>query len=518
MWVFGIINLNKPVSSLMKNTEKQYTAQQIIKFIKTKKENFWLRERERKPLLLFKKAAREVPAYKDFLKKNKINPDKIKTFRDFQKIPITSKKNYLSRYPLEKLCWSGSLKKPLVFTATSGSTGEPFYFARGGELDWEASVLHELFLRNNELTTAEPTLVIIGFGMGIWIGGLITYQAFEMASRRSNLPVSIITPGINKIEIFHALKKLAPNFKQTILTGYPPFVKDVIDEAVERGINLKKLNLRLLFAAEAFTEKFRDYLVERAGIRNPFTDTLNVYGSADIGSMAFEMPTAILARRLALKDEKIFNEIFSSPHRTPTLAQYNPFFITFEAQNGEILLTGNSAVPLIRYSIGDNGDVLSFGEISRIFKKYDIDFRKEAKKADIDDKIYELPFVYVYERRDFSTKLYGAIIYSEHIKEALQDNSLNRFLTGKFSMITKYDAKQNQYLEINIELKPNIKKSKFLVKKVGQLILRKLLEKNGEYRNNYSMMPKKVIPKLIFWPYEHPLHFKPGAKQQWVKK
>jgi len=35
-----------------------------------------------------------------------------------------TKKDYLRQYPLEKLCWDGSLKKSLVFTATSGSTGE----------------------------------------------------------------------------------------------------------------------------------------------------------------------------------------------------------------------------------------------------------------------------------------------------------------------------------------------------------------------------------------------------------
>ena len=28
----------------------------------------------------------------------------------------------------------------------------------------------------------------------------------------------------------------------------------------------------------------------------------------------------------------------------------------------------------------------------------------------------------------------------------------------------------------------------------------------------------KVTPKITFWPYQHPLHFKSGGKQKWVKK
>jgi phenylacetate-CoA ligase len=78
--------------------------------------------------------------------------------------------------------------------------------------------------------------------MGVWIGGTITFQAFEMAGR-SGYPMSIITPGINKEETFKALKKLAPYFKQIILAGYPPLIKDIIDEAPGRGIRLKNLNI-----------------------------------------------------------------------------------------------------------------------------------------------------------------------------------------------------------------------------------------------------------------------------------
>lgn len=492
-------------------------ARKILSLIRTKKDSFWSREREQRPLRLFHEAARRVPAYKDFLKKNHVNPEKIKTFKDFELLPSVDKNNYLRKYPLEKVCWDGNLDKSLVFTSTSGSTGDPFFFPRGHKLDWQYSILIEQYLKQSSFDTAGPTLVIIGFGMGVWIGGLITYKAFEISSHRGH-PVSIITPGINKPEIFHILRNLAPNYKQVILVGYPPFIKDVIDESVGQGVKLNKINLRLLFAAESFNEKFRDYLIKKTGIRNLYLDTLNVYGTADIGAMAYETPAAILARRLILNKKETFKNVFSDISKTPTLAQYNPFFMTFEAKGGEILLTGDNTIPLIRYAIGDHGGVINFTEITKKLRDNGMDFWKEAKKVGIEKTISEQPFVYVFERSDFSTKLYGAIIYPEPIREALLHEDLENLVTGKFTMTTKYDRHQNQIFEVHVELKSNTRPSEHLKKICEDIILKHLLEKNAEYRNNYSSIPHRVRPKIFLWQYEHPLHFKPGIKQKWVKK
>ncbi|MEK7612097.1 MAG: hypothetical protein AAB407_02025 [Patescibacteria group bacterium] len=496
---------------------EQISAHDILQSIKSKKSAFWETEREQRALELFHAAAKRVPAYKDFLKKNSIQPAKIKTFSDFQSVPIVSKKDYLKEYPLEAVCWDGTLKKPLVFTSTSGSTGDPFYFPRGHELDWEASVAHEIFLSHHLQKNDDSTLVIVGFGMGVWIGGLITYEAFNLASNRKKHPVSILTTGINKKEIFNALKNIAPNFKQVILAGYPPFLKDILDEAENHGINLHKLNIRLLFAAESFPETFRDYVSKKAGIRNPYLDTLNVYGTADIGAMAWETPTAILMRRLAMKKKKLFNELFTPLEKTPTLTQYNPMFVTFEEQNGQVLLTGNNTIPLVRYAVGDHGGVMSYTEAEYAIKENGFDLKKEAGKAGIKD-IYELPFVYVYERNDFSTTLYGLQVYPEPIREALLEKPINQFLTGKFTMLTKFSKNHDQYLEINLELKNGKKPTTYLEKATLLRIVATLRAKNSEYRELSDYLKKRAYPRLHFWPNEHPLYFKLGIKQKWVKK
>src|SRR3989304_8229947 len=138
----------RKVLSLRRNMNKKYTSKQIIDFIRQKKEPFWLKEREGRALALFHRAAEGVPAYKDFLAKNRIQHEKVTTWQDFQLVPPVSKKNYLQQYPLEMLCWGGTLERQITFSATSGSTGEPFYFPRNEKLEFENSILSELFLKN----------------------------------------------------------------------------------------------------------------------------------------------------------------------------------------------------------------------------------------------------------------------------------------------------------------------------------------------------------------------------------
>lgn len=501
----------------MKSHDQDYSAQQIVSFLEKKGELFWKKQGEEKALSLFHQAARRVPAYKDFLKRHKVSPEKIKHFKDFQYIPPVSKKNYLQQYPLQKLCWDGSLGNNSVFSSTSGSTGIPFYFPRNQMLDFQSSIYHEAFLDNDSIVKKKSTLVVICFGMGVWIGGLITFRAFQQIAERGK-SLSIITPGINKKEILGTIKNLGGQFERVILCGYPPFIKDIIDEGEDYGIHWKKLNLRIVFAAEAFSEEFRSYIVKKSGMKNPFSDTMNIYGSADLGTMATETPLSILIRRLSLRNKNLYQALFSQTFRLPTLVQFNPLAVNFEEFEGKILCTGNSVVPLLRYDIGDRGGVYEFNKLLDICKKNGVDLLDEIRYSKIVKTVSRLPFVYIYERTDLSTKLYGAIVFPEHVREALQERRLTSVLTGKFTLLTKFDSQHNQFLEVNIELRQKQKPSKALKYLAQNLILKNLLKRSAEYKNNYNVIPEKVTPKIIFWPYEDHLYFKPGIKQNWVKK
>jgi phenylacetate-CoA ligase len=460
------------------------------------------------PLEMFHEAARRVPAYKDFLLRNRISPNRIRTANDLNAVPPTDKKNYISQYPLEQLCWDGSLSgRTLTYTATSGSTGTPFYFPRDAALDARSMLMHEMILRTFSGDARPTTLVIVSFGMGIWIGGTITYQAFRLLEGKG-WPVSIITPGINKKEIFEALVKLGPKYEQVVLCGYPPFIKDVLDEAPEHGFDPAKRPLKLIFAAEAFSERFREYVMKKAGATDPLHDTANIYGSAELGTMAVETPVAISLRRQALKNSNLHDRLFSDASKLPTLAQFHPAIVNFETQDGALLLTGDNAIPLVRYAIGDRGGVHEFRSLVEI---------SSALEAPI-ESVAPLPFVYVYERTDFSTSLYGIVIHAEYVRGGLQIKECEDSVTGKFSMSTERDAKENQFLDVQVELKPNVALSEVLRAKVGSAIVEALRKRSSEYYALFDSLRERVLPRVTLRPYGDPGHFESGTKQRWVKK
>jgi len=490
----------------------------ILKKIKTASESYWGQLLVKEKLQIFKETYEKVPAYKKFLKTQGWRGN-VKTETDFMRLPSMTKANYLRKYPLPEVVMDGSLAKPLVLTSTSGSTGDPFYFPRTELIDEEYSYILERFLSEGGSKKKEPTLVLICFGMGVWIGGVISYQAFETASRRSNLPVSIITPGINKTEIIKALKIMAPNYTNLILVGYPPFIKDVVDEAITEKIDFSKYNTRFIFAAEVFTEGFRDYLCKKTFVKNMYRDTLAIYGSADIGAMAWETGVLILLKRLLLKKESSIESFFGAKHTMPTIGYFNPSWLQFEGKDGEVLISGKNAIPFVRYGIGDHGGTFTFSDMKKRLSILAIDFDHEVKKAGLSDAVLKLPCVYVYERSDLSTTLYGLQIFPEIIREALLRTTLCPYLTGKFSMVTKFNDKQDQYLEIIIETKKGIKKVPQEKKKLAlKSIVENLHKKSSEFSELSKYLGKRAHPKLVFVVHEHQDYFKPGIKQKWVRK
>ncbi len=467
----------------------------------------------------FKEAVRQVPAYRRFLESQGVDASSIRTSEDVKSIPPITKANYLRAYPWETLRRDGALSgEPLVLTATSGSTGKPFYIPRTDEVHDAAMIFHRLFIERSGLDPAKPTLVVVAFGMGVWIGGLLTYEAFRRISE-DGWPLTLITPGVNKKEIFEALTHVGPSYEQLILCGYPPFVKDIIDGAPEHGVEWRRWDMRIVCAAEAFSEHFREHLMQKTGMQDPYRSVMNIYGSAELGTMATETPLSILLRRLAVGNETLYQKLFSEAHRLPTLAQFVPDLVSFEAgAGGEVYATGGNVLPFVRYDIGDQGGVFSYADAVKKCEEAGIDLVAEADRAGIADMVMELPFVYLYERADLSTKLYGAIIYPEHVKAGLQDRSLEDLITGRFTMTTEHDAEHNEYLEVNIELKPGVKDGESLRAVLIEGIVKSLTASSGEYKNNHVNMGDRVHPRVVLWPHEHPTYFNPSGKQKWVLK
>ena len=478
----------------------------------------WQQKGQQRALQQFYAMAHRVPAYKDFLKSQRFSVTDVRDFDDFSKIPVIDKDNYLRKYPKEMLCWDGEFAHgQWVISTTSGSTGEPYYFPREHSQDWQYASMAELYLRSNFKIHERSTLYIVAFPMGAWIGGLFTYEALKIVAENGGYDLSIITPGIHKQEVVSAVKQLGKYFDQIIIGAYAPFLKDILDDGARAGIDWKAFNIGFVFSAEVFTEKFRDYALKTTGANDVLRATLNHYGTVDLGTMAHETPESIMIRR-RLVDEGKLGLIFPESHRQPTFAQYNPELFYFESIDHNLLCTSYSGLPLIRYNLKDYGGVWSRAELHEALLQNDIDVADDAHKTGIEDTLWNLPFVYVYERNDFSVSYYAFLLYPDTIRRALQRDELTDAITGKFSMNVDYNDNGRQQLNVHIELKYGVAKSERLRNTIRKLLHLTLTKESSEYRETFRVVGKEVAPIVHLWDYEDITYFRPGTKQKWVIK
>jgi phenylacetate-CoA ligase len=105
-------------------------------------------------------------------------------------------------------------------------------------------------------------------------------------------PLTIVSPGNKPQEILSMLSSLKSacadgnTFSQTILFGYPPFIKGVIDAAAASGLDWEPLNVGLVLAGECYSEAWRHLVAERACIQNPARRVVSLYGTADAVSLS----------------------------------------------------------------------------------------------------------------------------------------------------------------------------------------------------------------------------------------
>ncbi|GAC1369712.1 MAG: phenylacetate--CoA ligase family protein [Candidatus Saccharimonadales bacterium] len=491
---------------------------ELIKHLKTQPEEQHLQAGANRAMALFHTASVNVPAYRAHLEAHGFDPASVKDAGDLVAIPATDKSEYLRRHDRSDMCWNGKMNESSwVISTTSGSTGEPFYFPRTAAQDKQYALTAELYLRTQFKIHERSTLYIVAFPMGAWIGGVFTYDAIRRVAERGSYALSVITPGINKLEVIKAVKNLGKDFDQIIIGSYAPFLKDIIDDGTRMGLNWAEYNLGFVFSAEAFGESFRDYVASQTGLTNIYLDTLNHYGTVDLGTMSYETPISVLARRLAVGRPALQEAVFGQIAKIPTLTQFIPEMFYFEEVDGNLYCTANSGLPLVRYDLKDRGGVITLARMEEIFREHGLELRAEAEAVGIADTIWNLPFVYVYERSDLSVSFFAFQIYPETLKKALAEGQLPHLLTGKFTMAVEYDKEGTQHFIVNIELKPETENSDDLKNEVTGAIVKWLLAENSEYRRTHEEYAERVYPIIEFWPYEDPTFFRPGTKQKWAK-
>ena len=463
-------------------------------------------------LALFHRCVAEVPAYRKFLEAQNVNPTNITTYRTFCALPLMDKASYIYAYPLAERCLGGSLKSSDRVAVSSGSTGQPTFWPRSIADELDVAVRFEQVFKDSFHAHERTTLTVVCFALGNWVGGLYTTSCcWHLTSK--GYPLMVATPGNNKAEIFRVIQALAPHFEQTVLLGYPPFVKDVIDSGIAEGIDWATYNPKLIFAGEVFSEEWRSLVLKRIGSTSPCYDSASLYGTADGGVLGNETPLSIAIRRWFSVHPEAARNLFGES-RLPTLVQYDPASRFFELHDNTLVVSGENSVPLLRYHIADKGGLVSFEDMWAFLNNHGVHSLAELG-LDNSSQTRSLPFVFVFGRADFTVSYYGANIYPENVTVGLEQPEFTSWISGKFVLETRETDNSDKYLHIAVELLPAIQATIKLSEKIAESVKTQLLRLNSEFAN-YTPAERQ-LPQITLYSFADSDYFPVGVKHRYTR-
>jgi phenylacetate-CoA ligase len=460
---------------------------------------------------LFHRAAGSVPAYREFLREHGADPATVRTLDGFARLPLMTKENYHTKYPLAERCRDGRLDSCDMIAVSSGSTGHPTYWPRFVLDELSVATRFEQVFRDSFGADSTTTLAVVCFPLGTWVGGLYTAACCRHLAAKG-YPITVVAPGNNKDEILRVVPDLAAGFEQTVLLGYPPFLKDLVDTGNARGIGWPAMNIKLVLAGEVFSEDWRDLMGERAGMTRPAYDSAALYGTADGGVLGNETPLSITVRRFLARTPDAAQELFGSA-RLPTLVQYDPASRYFEQHDGTLLFTADSGVPLIRYHIADEGGLVAYEDVLALCREAGFDPLAGLGPRAAANR---LPFAFIFGRSHLAVSFFGANVYPENVSAGLEQPSVSPWVTGKFVLEVTEDADRNRQLAVAVELAPGEDAAPGRTGAAADSIRTQLRRLNSEFA--HYVPPEYQTPQVILLPAGDPDYFPVGVKHRYTRK
>ena len=464
-------------------------------------------------LSLFHRCAGGVPAYRQFLERHGIAPGQIDSDYAFKTLPLMNKANYMQAFALPERCFGGTLSGADRVAVSSGSTGQPTFWPRSAAYELEVAVRFEQVFRDSFAADQRRTLAVVCFALGNWVGGLFTTSCCWQLARKG-YPLMVATPGNNKAEIFRVVRELAPYYEQTVLLGYPPFVKDVIDAGAAEGLDWSRYHTKLVFAGEVFSEEWRTLIGQRTGATQLCFDSASLYGTADGGVLGNETPLSIAIRRWLAHHPDAARALFGES-RLPTLVQYDPCSRFFEVHEDTLVVTGENTVPLLRYHIADKGGLISYQDMWSFLKQHGMESVSDLGLPG-SFQPRPLPFVFVFGRADFTVSYYGANIFPENISVGLEQAEWTAWLTGKFVLETQETLTGDTSLQIAVELLPGVMPPDELGSRIAASIKTQLLRLNSEFA--HYTPPERQLPKVTLHAFADPEYFPTGVKHRYTRR
>ncbi len=449
----------------------------------------------KKALHLFKMAVDETPAYQSFLKKKRVNPKEIRKIQHFDDVvPVTDKENYVKKFDFLKRCREGHLPKHGNVDESGGTSGKATNWIH--DFREESLLLKSVQFEFNYAFEGDKKdfLVLSAWSSGPWATGVKFCELMEQITLVKNTSTDT-NDVINTLKMFG--KK-----KSYLIGGYPPFVKNLIDDNGDK-INWKDYNIDLVIGGEGVTIDWVHHMKKKL---KPSAKIVSSYGASDIDiGVGFETPVAFTIREAISRDKDLQLALFKK-ESSPMFFQYNPtMHYIREIVNKEgqsefhiTLLDWNTAVPKIKYNLHDEGKRFSYKEMMKILKDHKPKLYKEINAR---KDLLHLPFLCVFGRTDGTLSFDGANVFPSQIGDAILDDKLLSKTINRFKIMKKYDQHHNTEFHIHLELKKGKKTSASLIKSSSNIILKHLIKVNPDYKESYSKN-KKLSPMINLHPFD----------------
>ena len=380
----------------------------------------------------YRKGRRDCPAYRAFLQGH--GDPAISGPEDFDKLPITTKENYVKRYSIEARCHGGRIPaRGVVIDESSGSSGTPNNWVRGQA---ERASTRRLLHHSYRLRFKDRPLVFLNcFALGPWATGMnVSMAIVDIAILKSI--------GPDKAKLENTLSLFGPDYGY-VLAGYPPFVKDWLDTT---ELDLSSFDLHLITGGEGCSEGLRDFF------EATFSTVISSYGASDLEiNLAGETDLSIELRKLCGKDPELSRELFGR-ERPPMIFQYNPFdYLVETTQEGELLFTvvrRDSVAPKIRYNLRDLGGTLRYRDVEGHLAARGVDLGRLADPAP------GLSFLYVFGRNDLSVPFYGSKVFTTDLETILHETAALKDAYSSFQLQVVEDESLAKKLVIRLERAP----------------------------------------------------------------
>ncbi|MDQ6601488.1 MAG: phenylacetate--CoA ligase family protein, partial [Chloroflexota bacterium] len=367
-------------------------------------------------------ARRRVPAYQTLLARSGWRDDPgLPAAERMRRLPTMDKASYIRTFSTEERCLDGAIRMTgTTIDESSGSSGTPFNWVRSAD---ELHDVHRKFSQFGWYFFGKDVITINGFSMGAWATGINAGEAM-----RRNGIVKSTGPDLEKI--LRTLEFFGPQYPY-VITGYPPFLKHLVDESEKRGFDWRRYRIHGVAGGEGMSEGLRAYLERR------FLRVYSGYGASDIDiGVAGEMPITVWIRKRVAENPALQRALFGDDPRLPMLFQYSPLDYYIETNDaGELIITVNRLKvlsPRIRYNIHDAGGVIPFDRMLAVLRDFGLDPLRECDRPE--QPVFHIPFLYLFGRSDSTVSYMGANIYPEDIEQGLFAESEDARRLGAFCL------------------------------------------------------------------------------------